>query len=492
MAVSDQLKNQHLLWRAGFGPAVEQLEELTKYTPEEYYQALVKASAKEPEYINVASDELLELYEDYMDPVKRSKRTPDDRKVLNRKQQQAVKELNLYWLKEMIGSAAQLREKMAFFWHGHFASRNGNLFYNQLFLQALRENALGDFRSLLKAVSKSASMLYFLNNQQNKKGHPNENFGREVMELFTLGRGHYTETDIKEGARAFTGWTANARGVFNFIKRQHDEGTKTFLGKKGNFDGDDVLDIIADNPQTARFITEKIYRFFVNEQVDKAIVKDLSDGFYKDYDIGKLMSRIFTSGWFYDEKNIGSRIKSPVELLAGIQRMVPMRLDNDNALMNLQRILGQQLLYPPNVAGWPGGRSWIDSSTLMMRLRIPQLFNDKDLLNVKPKQDDDVMMGRKADGLANIPVRQEISKPPVKGNKGAGLINAKIDWPQYVSRFNKIKREALLPAISSYLFQVNASTVDEVATKYIDASDREAYIRSVTVQLMSTPEYQMC
>ncbi|ANH82939.1 hypothetical protein A8C56_19840 [Niabella ginsenosidivorans] len=491
MVVNNQLKNQHLLWRAGFGPAVEQLQELAKYTPQEYYQALVKASAKKPEYINIASDELLALYENYLDPAQRSKLTTDDKKILNRKQQQGVKDLNLYWLKEMVGSAAQLREKMAFFWHGHFACRNGNLFYNQLFLHTLRENALGNFRALLKEVSKSAAMLYFLNNQQNKKGHPNENFAREVMELFTLGRGHYTETDIKEGARAFTGWTANARGEFNFIKKQHDEGIKTFLDKKGNFDGDQVLDIIADNPQTARFITEKIYKFFVNENVDKAIVQDLSDSFYKDYDIGKLMGRIFTADWFYDEKNIGIRIKSPIELLVGIQRMVPMRLDNDNALMNLQRILGQQLLYPPNVAGWPGGRSWIDSSTLMMRLRIPQLFNDKDLLNVKPKQDDDVMMGRKADGLANIPAaKQEIKKQPAK--PGAGLINAKIDWAQYVSGFDKVKREDLFSAISGCLFQVNAANADQVAAKYVDSSDRGAYIRSATVQLMSTPEYQMC
>ncbi|WP_018630386.1 DUF1800 domain-containing protein [Niabella aurantiaca] len=488
---SNQKKNQHLLWRAGFGPAVEQLQDLEKYTPQQYYKALVKASAKEPGYINIASDELLQLYESYLTPGKRAKLTAEDRRILNRKQRAAVKDLNLYWLKEMVASAAQLREKMAFFWHGHFASRNGNLFYNQLFLHTLRKNALGNFRTLLKEVSQSAAMLYFLNNQQNKKGHPNENFAREVMELFTLGRGNYTENDIKEGARAFTGWTANARGEFVFNKRQHDEGGKTFLGKKGNFDGNEVLDIILEKRQTATFITEKIYRFFVNDVVDKDRVQALSEAFYKDYDIGKLMEQIFTADWFYDDKNIGTRIKSPIELLAGIQRMVPMRLDNDNALMNLQRILGQQLLYPPNVAGWPGGRSWIDSSTLMMRLRIPQLFNDKDLLNVKPKQDDDVMMGRKADGMANVPAKPA-AKKPAKRVAGAGLINASIDWPQYVGKFGNVKREAIFPAISGYLFQVNPVGVDRVATKFIDSTARDSYIRSVTIQLMSTPDYQMC
>ncbi|MGJ7030791.1 DUF1800 domain-containing protein [Niabella hirudinis] len=487
---SSQIKNQHLLWRAGFGPAVEQLQDLVKYTPQEYYKALVKASAGEPRYINIASDDLLQLYESYLAPGKRGRLTADDRRILNRKQQAAVKDLNLYWLKEMIASSGQLREKMAYFWHGHFACRNRNLFYNQLFLHTLRKNALGDFRVLLKEVSQSAAMLYFLNNQQNKKGHPNENFAREVMELFTLGRGNYTENDIKEGARAFTGWTANPRGAFVFNKRQHDDGVKNFLGKKGNFDGNDILDIILEKRHTATFITEKIYRFFVNDEVDKDRVQALSEAFYKDYDIGKLMERIFTSDWFYDEKHIGARIKSPIELLAGIQRMVPMRLDNDNALMNLQRILGQQLLYPPNVAGWPGGRSWIDSSTLMMRLRIPQLFNDKDQMNVKPKQDDDVMMGQKTDGMANIPAKQKAK--PAKPVAGAGLINAKIDWPQYVDKFEKVKREAIFSTISNYLFQVNAARVDTVATKYIDSDNRDAYIRSVTIQLMSTPEYQLC
>lgn len=403
MALSNQIKNQHLLWRAGFGPAIEQLQDVEKFSPRQYYAALAKASKKQPVYINVANERQIEMYATAMGR-KAQDLSESERKEYARLQREAIKNLNLYWLKEMITSSAQLREKMAFFWHGHFASRSRNIFHNQLLLQTVRSNALGNFGTLLKEVSRSAAMLNFLNNQQNKKDHPNENFAREVMELFTLGRGHYTENDIKEAARAFTGWTSNARGEFVFRKNNHDDGQKTILGNTGNFDGDDVLNIILKNPQTAKFITAKIYRFFVNDVVDDGIVKNLADNFYKSgYDIGALMESIFTSDWFYNEKNIGAKIKSPIELLAGIQRMIPMQLDNDNALMNLQRILGQQLLYPPNVAGWPGGTNWIDSSTLMMRLRIPQLFNDKDVLNVMPKQDDDQMMGRKANGAANVP-----------------------------------------------------------------------------------------
>lgn len=494
MPFNNQQKNQHLLWRAGFGPAVEQLTELKSFSPQEYYDALVKASAKKPQYIDVVSPSLIDLYESTMDARRRSQLTPEDRRILNRQQQTAIKDLNLTWLKEMIATPAQLREKMAFFWHGHFASRNNNIFYNQLLLQTIRENALGNFKTLLRAVSRSASMLYFLNNQQNRKGHPNENFAREVMELFTLGRGNYNENDVKEAARAFTGWSANNRGEFVFRKNNHDDGVKNVLGKNGDFDGDEVLDIILEKPQTAKFITQKIYRFFVNEKIDEKITNDLAGQFYKSgYDISRLMRSIFTSDWFYNEKNMGARIKSPVELLAGIQRMVPMQLDNDNALLNLQKILGQQLLYPPNVAGWPGGKAWIDSSTLMMRLRIPQLFTDKDVLNVKPKQDDDQMMGRKQDGTASTPDNTTALAGSVKSKKKvAGQINAQIDWPQYVAKFEQVKKEDLGSQIAGYLFQVQPQGVNNYLNRYIDASSREAFIRTTTVQLMSTPEYQLC
>ena len=184
------------------------------------------------------------------------------------------------------------------------------------------------------------------------------------MELFTLGRGNYTENDIKEAARAFTGWSSEFKGEFVFRRFQHDYGEKTVLGKTGNFDGDDVLDIFLSQKQTAKFITQKIYKFFVNDNVDEEKVNWLADRFYQsNYDISKLMEDIFTSDWFYDEKNIGSKIKSPIELMAGIQRMLPMKLENEEALTFLQRALGQILFYPPNVAGWPGGKTWIDSST---------------------------------------------------------------------------------------------------------------------------------
>ncbi|MFN2458069.1 MAG: DUF1800 family protein [Chitinophagaceae bacterium] len=490
--LSNQIKNQHLMWRAGFGPAAEQLQQLKDISPTHLYKALHKASSKKPEYIDVADDYLKGLYmgmEEAGGNQKRKQLDAEDRKMIRQKQRDGIKNLNLAWLQTMVDSDAQLREKMAFFWHGHFASRNINVFFQQGILDVVRQNALGSFRNLLHEVSKSAAMLNFLNANQNRKDHPNENFAREVMELFTMGRGNYTENDIKEAARAFTGWGANIKGEFVFRKFQHDDGRKSVLGKTGNFTGEEVLDILLDQKQTARHITQKIYKFFVNENADKQKVEWLADRFYKnDYSISKLMEDIFTSDWFYDAKNIGTKIKSPVELLAGMQRILPMDVDNEEAFLLLQRILGQMLFYPPNVAGWPGGEAWIDSSSLMLRMRLPQLINDNDELNVRPKIDDDQMMGRTDD---------EDMEPNVdKKKRGYGKvgrpIKADIEWNIYLKNFESVPRENLLAVVSSSLLQTNTSFKPDLIKNFADSSGRENFLKTATIQIMSTPEYQMC
>src|SRR5438874_3796582 len=308
MVVTNQLKNQHLLWRAGFGPMAEDLDQLAGVSQKSYFQALSKASRKSPEYLDLADNYLKGLLMGIDEVGRQQKKQLNDeeKKKLRQGSRESIKSLNIAWLNEMVNSEAQLREKMSLFWHGHFASRNLNILYQQQLLDVIRRNALGNFGDLLKEVSKSAAMINFLNNNQNRKDHPNENFAREVMELFTIGRGSYTEHDVKEAARAFTGWGANVKGEFVFRKFQHDDGSKTVLGKTGNFDGDEVLDILLDQKQTAKYISHKIYRFFVNDKIDEQKVQWLSERFYKsDYDISKLMEDIFTSDWFYDENNIG-------------------------------------------------------------------------------------------------------------------------------------------------------------------------------------------
>jgi uncharacterized protein (DUF1800 family) len=491
MSLTNQLKNQHLMWRAGFGPAVEQLDDLSQFTPKQFYKGLVKAADKKPEFINVADDYLQGLYMGIEEIGRQQKKEmdKDQKKMIQQKNREGVRNLNLYWLNEMVNSSSQLREKMAFFWHGHFACRNLNIFYQQGLLDIIRRNAMGNFRDLLKEVSKSAAMLNFLNNQQNKKDHPNENFAREVMELFTLGRGNYSENDVKEAARSFTGWSATLKGEFLFRRFQHDGGSKTVLGRTGNFDGDEVLDILLEQKQTARFIAQKIYRFFVNEQPDAEKIEWMAGRFYKSgYDIGQLLEDIFTSEWFYEEKNIGARIKSPVELIVGIQRMLPMKLDNQEALLLLQRVLGQLLFYPPNVAGWPGGKTWIDSSSLMMRMRLPQMIADNDELNVKPKDDDDQMMGRPN----NDPGDDSRSKAMKLVRRLNKPIKADIDWALYVKNFELVSKENLLGAVSKILLQTKSGVSADIIRQYADASSRESFIKTATIQIMSTPEYQLC
>ena len=478
--MSTQINNQHLLWRAGFGPMAEDLTQLSTADTKSYVNALFKASENKPSFIDVADNALKGLVMG-IDEISKQQLSDDEKKKMREQSKKDIKSLNIAWLNEMVNSKQQLREKMSLFWHGHFASRNLNILYQQQLLDIIRRNALGNFGELLTAVSKSAAMINFLNNNQNKKGHPNENFAREVMELFTLGRGNYSENDIKEAARAFTGWGSNVRGDFVFRRFQHDDGNKTVFGKAGNFQGEDILAILLEKKQTAAFITRKIYRYFINEQVDENKVQWLADRFFQsNYNITNLMKDIFSGDWFYDSKNIGVKIKSPVELLAGLQRIVPIQLENPEIQLAVQRLLGQLLFYPPNVAGWPGGKNWIDSSSLMLRMRIPQLLFNKEALTIKPKDDDDQMMGM-----------SEKNKNASKKN-GFQNIEATIDWDVYLKKFADVPREKLVPAISEKLLQSRMRIPEVILTKFSDASSRENFIKTISIQIMCTPEYQLC
>lgn len=489
MAVSQQAKNQHLLWRSGFGINTETIKNIGDAPHKILYAALEQDSTSQPTYIDVADSTLKGLVMGVQQVADMQQMEKPEglmqRRQFRKESAQSIRTLNTTWLNEMAGGDAQLREKMSLFWHGHFACRNLNIFYQQLLLQQIRSNALNNFGELLKAVSKSAAMLNFLNNQQNKKQHPNENFAREVMELFTLGRGNYTEQDVKEAARAFTGWSAAFNGDFVFRYFFHDAGEKTFLEKRGNFTGDDILNSILEQPQTATFITQKIYRYFVNDDIDKDLVSSLSKLFYQsNYDIKALMNNIFTSDWFYNEKNIGCRIKSPVELLAGIRRMLPLQLEDEKIQLLLQRALGQVLFYPPNVAGWQGGKSWIDSSSLMLRLRIPQLIKDIETVYVTPKADDDVQMGMKDNGTPDI--KESTAKNGFK-------IKATVNWSKYTEQFEHVSENNLYNKIESVVLQTKKGSVSkQIIESGITSNSKEDYIKNVTIALMSTPEYQLC
>jgi uncharacterized protein (DUF1800 family) len=289
---------------------------------------------------------------------------------------------------------------------------------------------------------------------------------------------------INKAARAFTGWGYDQQGEFIFRKQFHDADSKTFLGKTGNFNGDDILNILLENKQTAYYISKKIYRYFVNETVDDSRLQWLSNRFYESkYDIKKLMSDIFSSEWFYTQKNIGNKIKSPVELLAGIRRFLPLELDNDNAQLLFQKVLGQVLFYPPNVAGWAGGKSWIDSSTLMVRLQIPKVFTANESISIRPKNDDDVNMGEVMEEEVRIRKNKMYT-----GKGGTALIN----WGMVNRIFESTSRESLTQKIQETVLQTKSRVPEGVLTKYLNAESRENFIKSAVINLMSTPEYQVC
>ncbi|WP_284460560.1 DUF1800 domain-containing protein [Chryseobacterium sp.] len=453
------IKNKHLLWRAGFGIGINQIDSLKNKNS----TMLIDELCKEDHFTEITYDTPdIDPAADYMSSTAPAEKKKQMQKI-NREQNN---ELNLHFLDKMVNSKEQMREKMAFFWHGHFASRVVNPKFNRQLLNTIRKHALGNFKDLLFEVSKAPAMLNFLNNQQNKKDHPNENFAREVMELFTMGRGNYTEKDVREGARAFTGWGYDKEGNFKERKNFHDEEVKTFLGKTGNFNGDDALHMILEHKATSRFITTKIYKFFVNEKLDSDRIDKLSAGFYSSgYDIKKLMREIFSSSWFYDQSNIGNRIKSPIELMAGIMRLLPMHIQNPENLIVYQKLLGQMLLYPPNVAGWPNGKAWIDSSTLMLRLQVPQIWSGLRPLEYSPRQDDDIDMGMKSRETAL--------------NKSFKNPNITIDWERVEKIFAQKNCE-------DYLIQ-NAQSLDMNSVR--NFSDKS--IKMMVINLMSTPEYQL-
>ena len=387
-----------------------------------------------------------------------------------------IKRLNLEWLKEMGKAEGQLREKMSLFWHGHFAARVRGYSQVEQYINTIRKYSLANFGDLLMAVSKEPAMLKFLNNQQNRKNSPNENFAREVMELFTLGRGNYTENDIKEAARAFTGWNFNEEDEFEMRANQHDYGVKTIFGKTGNWEGEDIIKMILERKETALFITRKIYKFLVNENIDEQRVSALANRFYDaKYDIPTLLREIFQSDWFYDEQNVGSLIKSPIELIVGLNRTFGISYSNAQPLLAVQRVLGQTLFFPPNVAGWAGGRNWIDNSTLLTRLSLPKKLAEADQLDyaVKNNMDDENP--------------NESSKPNPKYR-----LECNMNWELFAKKFEGIPKEEEWNVLQQHLLaSKNLLKMSEKLIIKLEGKDQLERIKLMSIYITRTPEYQL-
>jgi uncharacterized protein (DUF1800 family) len=301
----------------------------------------------------------------------------EERRELQRKTGIALRR---WWVDTLFAAqtpAEQLRERMTLFWHNHFVSSVQKVKSAKLMLdqnRLLRRHALGRFDELLHAVGKDPAMVVYLDSASSRRGSPNENFAREVMELFTLGEGNYGEQDVKEAARAFTGWSIEpASGEFRWRPFAHDDGIKTVLGVSGKLDGDAVLDILLARPQTAEHLTRKLWREFVSPTPDEREVRRIAARLRASgYDLRLALGELLRSPAFWAAENRQSLVKSPVDYVVGSFNTLAMEPPDTAALAGLLRQLGQDLFAPPNVKGWPGGEAWINSSTLLVRKQMAE------------------------------------------------------------------------------------------------------------------------
>lgn len=376
MANNDIQLMAHLMRRAGFGAPYEELEARAAKGYEATVEELLRA------------DENLDWEEDLA-----------RRHMIGGHLGNAMPEIQGYWMQRMISTTRPLREKMTLFWHTILCSGDSKIDHPETMdthIDMVRENALGRYPDLLVALSRDPGMIIYLDNRYSHKDSINENYGRELLELFSMGVGNYTEDDIKMAARAFTGWTlapAMSSALpyqrhafkFQYDPEDHDDGEKVFLGQRGRFNGDDIINIIARQPATARFIARHLYDFFVADEVqvpawqstpprDPAAVNVLADAYLQsNYDIRSVLRVLFNSGFFKDESVWYARVKSPVEVVVGTMRLVGDHLTpapGIESLVGEAGGMGQILLNPPSVEGWHGGKEWINSGALVNRVNF--------------------------------------------------------------------------------------------------------------------------
>jgi uncharacterized protein (DUF1800 family) len=359
---------RHLLNRTGFGATQAEIERYAPMTREQAVRKLLsetrtRAITPPPSW---ATDSEASIRRPGADA------SEMERKLFQQEQIRKGLELRGWWVREMLDTPSPLTERMTLFWHNHFVSSQQKVRLAQLMYRqnvTLRANALGSFGTLLHVIARDPAMVVYLDSAQNRKGTPNENFAREVMELFTLGEGNYGEQDVKEAARAFTGWSLDrATGEFMFRPFIHDYGTKSVLGRSGNFDGDRVLDILLEQDQAAEFLTRKLWREFVSPDPDAAEVRRIARRFRESrYDIKVALHELLTSDAFYAPANRGTLIKSPIDLVVGTLRQFDLKAAEPIPFAVAAAGMGQNLFSPPNVKGWPGEEAWINSTTLLAR-----------------------------------------------------------------------------------------------------------------------------
>lgn len=365
----------HLLRRAGFGGSTEDAQRLASMTAHAAVESFIHfpsdAGLPAPDNVYDPRQTFMSYVRGGVRPVDKAARR-EIGKEIRKNERASILSLQHWWLNRMLTTPSPLREKMAFYFHGHYttAAIQKGVFPTMVYAQndLFRQNALGNLRDLTWKVSTDPAMLLYLDNARNQAAHPNENYARELMELFTLGVDHYSEEDIRQAARAWTGWTVNRRtSQAAFVDRLHDNGTKTFLGQSGNFGGQDIVNIIFTQPQAAKFFARSLLSFFVYNDPEPELVDAFAAVVRKnDYNLAPSLSVLFNSNVFFSNRAYRALVKSPVEFVVGTYKSFGLKEVDPSAQRSLAQ-MGQILFYPPNVAGWPGGSNWLTSQMMIAR-----------------------------------------------------------------------------------------------------------------------------
>ncbi|MFN3285201.1 MAG: DUF1800 family protein [bacterium] len=468
----DRTKAAHLLNRATFAARPEDVERAVRQGLNATVDELLSAAQAAEDFPPPDFTTLRSLWENVYGLARM--RAPEAqraeaRRIAFRADVEKFEEVRRWWVRRMIVSPQPLREKMVLFWHGLLVSGRPevehaeNLYrQNELF----RRMALGNFQELILATCKDPAMLEYLDNRSNRKGRPNENFARELLELFTLGIGNYTEQDIKEAARAFTGWTLQGF-EFTFNPAWHDGGPKTFLGRTGHWDGTDIVRIIFEQPAASRYLPRRLFAFFAYPDPEDSLVEEMAAVFRRNnFEVAPLLRAILTSEAFYSPRAIRTQVKSPAQLVVGTARLLELPVEMVPSLVRAMDLMGQALMAPPNVGGWPSGERWITTSTLLVRYNFSAL----------------VLTG----GMPGVAARPQVPPPlppglarAVDGARTASEAVARVAQLLGVP-LDPLRQKVLLAAlgVSDPQAPFNPSSADGV--------------RAVAHLLMSSPDYQLC
>ncbi len=505
----DATKAAHLLNRAGFGGTPAHIDSLVRSGMAASVRYLVDGPATPvpaPAPGWAHPGDLQDLRQMAMqagqaapagDPEAQKQARQEFIKERRRKEYEQVLDLGAWWLDRMRQSVDPLEEKLTLYWHGHFATsvqkvKSPYFMWRQN--QTFRENARGNFGVLVKAMSRDPAMIQWLDLRESRAAHPNENFSREVMELFTLGEGNYTEQDVTEGAKAFTGYRIDPRTEgFRFDFKTHDNTPKTFLSRTDVRDGDQAIDAILAQPACARFLARKLWTFFAFENPSAPLVETLADTLRANrYDMRPALHRMFTSQEFYSPVAVRTQIKSPIQWMVGTARTLEIELPPKQPLLGALRQMGQVPFNPPSVKGWDGGKAWISTSTLLTRYNLAG-----SLLQTKNPHPSGPVPAAAPDNADSMVMTDEGEPEPTPTPAPVSPSSPRqVDLAKLAPLEIRNDPAALVHTLAVRLFQGSPAPKDEGKfVDYLKAAGPQVnddIVAGLIHLMMSTPTYQLC